>query len=92
MKKNFLRIPLFCSVFLSFSLFVSACNRNSGQSSSSPQSQAPVEQNSQAEKGEISDNFYLMRIGHAQSESSPRHRSLIFFKEQVEKKSGGKSA
>lgn len=33
---------------------------------------------------------YVMHIGHAQTETSPRHRSLVFFKEQVEQKSEGK--
>ena len=31
-----------------------------------------------------------MRVGHAQSVESPRHRSLLYFKEAVEKKNGGK--
>ena len=36
------------------------------------------------------DGTFTMRIGHAQSEESPRHRSLALFKEQVEKRTGGK--
>ena len=32
---------------------------------------------------------YVMRIGHAQTEESPRHRSLLLFKEQVEANTGG---
>mgnify|MGYP002625863661 CR=1 FL=1 len=33
---------------------------------------------------------YTMRVGHAQTESSPRHRSLLLFKQQVEEKTNGK--
>ena len=36
------------------------------------------------------DGVYTMRIGHAQSLTSPRHRSLEMFKEEVENKTGGK--
>ncbi|MBQ7157833.1 MAG: TRAP transporter substrate-binding protein [Treponema sp.] len=32
---------------------------------------------------------YVMHIGHAQSVESPRHRSLLFFKRQVEKLTAG---
>lgn len=31
----------------------------------------------------------VMHIGHAQTEESPRHRSLVLFKEEVEKQSNG---
>ena len=32
---------------------------------------------------------YTMHIGHAQTDESPRHRSLILFKEQVEERTNG---
>ena len=38
---------------------------------------------------ETPDSF-VMHIGHAQTDESPRHRSLLFFKDLVEKQSNGK--
>ena len=39
---------------------------------------------------ENTDGVYTMRVGHAQSVESPRHRSLEKFKEDVEAKTDGK--
>ncbi len=35
------------------------------------------------------ENCYIMRVGHAQTEDSARHKSLLYFKEKVEKASDG---
>lgn len=41
-------------------------------------------------KGRKQSATYVLRVGHAQTESSPRHRSLLVFKQQVEEKTDGK--
>ena len=67
-----------------------ACNKKAEQTSTTaPEELKPV---SKAEESAHSaaDGTYTMRIGHAQTESSPRHRSLVLFKEQVEKATDGK--
>ncbi len=44
-----------------------------------------VSESKQIPEGKV----FQMRIGHAQSEISPRHRSLLVFKEMVEEKTNG---
>ena len=56
---------------------------SNGSSSSSSES-------NQTEEPEYPEGTYVMRVGHAQTKESPRHRSLEIFKEQVEKKTDNK--
>lgn len=53
--------------------------------------ETPDEESAQAQLSSSEDGgVYTMRVGHAQSTESPRHRSLEKFKEEVESKTDGK--
>ncbi|MBQ4378305.1 MAG: TRAP transporter substrate-binding protein [Treponema sp.] len=72
---NFRNIPFFT---LAVSVFVVggiiACNKRMGSTEKPPAASAKA---------------FIMHIGHAQTDESPRHRSLLHFKNQVEKQTHG---
>ena len=43
----------------------------------------------QTDSGPSADKPIVMKVAHAQPEHTPRHKSYLLFKEQVEEKSGG---
>ena len=87
-KRNL--VTLFsCLCTLSLLAVLAACNKsaNAPAATATAISEAQPAKTAQpaANKG-----TYIMHVGHAQTESSPRHRSLLLFKEQVEKNTDGK--
>ncbi|MBR1405101.1 MAG: TRAP transporter substrate-binding protein [Treponema sp.] len=86
------RIVLFLSC-LTILTMIASCKKNATQNVASVGEEsktAPVSQKSDDKKPADSDGVFVMRIGHAQTEESPRHRSLLLFKEQVEKATNAK--
>lgn len=88
------RIFITAAFSCALTLFLS-CNKKTPvsetvQNVAEEQVVAEVQKAAEATPEQTSDDAYIMRIGHAQSESSPRHRSLLLFKEQVEKRTDGK--
>ena len=67
-----------------------SCNDKSKQNSSSAKAGNSEKVSSQKSSATKSNGVFTMHIGHAQTDESPRHRSLLFFKEQVESKTSGK--
>ena len=75
------------SISLLISLFAFSCSKATKEDASPKQEQkieAPATQETSP------TDTYTMKIGHAQAETSPRHRSLLLFKEEVEKRTEGK--
>ncbi|MBQ9207178.1 MAG: TRAP transporter substrate-binding protein [Treponema sp.] len=88
-KFSFILIT-FCALFLSVS-----CNKKTLQSTSSTNSgdsaeSAKTAENTVSTTQSAAKDVFTMHVGHAQTTESPRHRSLILFKEQVEAKTNGK--
>ena len=81
---------LLCALFF---IGLNSCKKNVSQSVSESQEESKsvseVEVAKAVAQKETPDTF-IMHVGHAQTNESPRHRSLLLFKEQVEKQTGGK--
>ena len=75
-----------------FAIFMLAsCKKNAEQKPSvEPENSDSVSESESPKNSGAAEGKFVMRIGHAQSVDSPRHRSLLLFKEQVEKGTGGK--
>ncbi len=84
------RLEMLCLCLCVFGS-MAACKKAEGQPSANKEPVAPpLKQETEPVVAEEKTDAYVMRIGHAQTEESPRHRSLLLFKEQVEKNTGGK--
>ncbi|MBR1478481.1 MAG: TRAP transporter substrate-binding protein [Lachnospiraceae bacterium] len=60
------------------------------QTADTPAATEAPQGDSDAANADSGNGTFVMRIGHAQTEESPRHRSLLYFKQQVEQKTDGK--
>ena len=73
---------------------LTGCGGSSDTSSSKQSSEAEATEEadvtSETEGPRYPEGTYVMRIGHAQTETSPRHRSLECFKKKVEKETDQK--
>ncbi len=88
MKKTKIFIGIVCTFFV---FCFTSCTKNEKKTEQNEQKSENSVKESISEAAKKSDNdTFVMRIGHAQTESSPRHRSLVLFKEQVEKATNGK--
>ena len=82
------KLTALCSC-LCLLMALTACNKTAKQTTPTVDEEKPAAPVAEVQKEAPSDTF-VMNIGHAQSEESPRHRSLLLFKEQVEKQTNGK--
>lgn len=90
MKKTKIHLLLtgFCALFL-----ITSCNKKSAQVetvTNAEQNAAAVEESTAVQSQSNASGVYTMHIGHAQTTESPRHRSLLLFKDQVESRTDGK--
>ncbi len=96
--KNMKKILICFVVFVLATGVLAACGKTSEKSSGeeSSGSETVIKDSSssgsddQKEENKYPEGTYVMRVGHAQTKESPRHRSLEYFKEQVEKETDGK--
>ncbi|WP_407428156.1 TRAP transporter substrate-binding protein [Treponema sp.] len=85
--KKFLYGMAVCLVLASFS----SCKKTSKVQGNIPgSSENDIQTITDSNFEDSSDDKIIMHIGHAQTDESPRHRSLLLFKEQVEKQTEGK--
>ena len=89
MKVTKTKLGLLCACVSIFSLLAS-CNKTQQQTATNTSDTAASQTEAAKTIRQKESDVYVMHIGHAQTEESPRHRSLLLFKEQVEKNTDGK--
>ena len=70
--------------------FASSCSKKAEDAAQADVSKTSAETEKAVVQKTDAQKTFVMKIGHAQTTESPRHKSLLLFKEQVESQSDGK--